>query len=215
MVRKAALALALVASSAAGQTPARAQYKNATLGMSLTEWKALSFPGVIRPREKTVALCNDIPKWRLMDQALPTTTTEQQLGVVECGYYTGDDIGISRFLAFLPLGAEHTMFDVDYAFYHGRLFRIRGSSQLGGIGDMLDGLTAKYGKPRQSESTVQNGAGASFPKTDYAWDVGQDFVLASAPSGRVDRSAVVFLDTAADKELSAAKERIDPAADKM
>jgi hypothetical protein len=227
MVRNAivaALALALAQPFPAETQPTmRAQYKNAVLGMTLADWKDLPFPGAPKPSDTTVVICTDNQNWKKLSDPLPVSSVEQTLGVIECSYYTDHKSGggflmgstVFTMRSVVPLGAEHTMFDVDYAFYQGRLFRIRGSSQLGGIDDMVDGLTAKYGKPVVVQSTVQNGLGTSLPKTDYTWEVGQDILLASAPSGRIDRSAVVFLDSQANKQLAAAKQRLDPAADKM
>lgn len=210
------LALLLALTQGTDQPAARVQYKSAVLGMTLDEWKALPFPGAPRPDQTVFSMCTDNPRWMKLDDALPVSRIEQSLGVVECGYYTKDKFPAFTMRAVIPIGATtHTVFDVDYAFYQGRLFRIVGSSQLAGISDMVEGLTARYGKPQTMESSTQNRLGATFPKTDYLWTIGRDTILATAPSGRIDRSGVVYLDTLVNDQLKAAKERLDPAADKM
>jgi len=223
VVRATTLALILIATGATAQEPTRAQYKNAVLGMTLAEWKALPFPDTIKPNEFTAPICTDNPKWARLNGPLPVSTVEQALGVVECGYYTDTKMKgdfLTPGLTFtgpsiISLGAEHTMFSVDYAFFQGRLFRIRGSSQLRGIDDMVDGLSARYGKPVTNKTVTQNGIGNTFPKVEYTWIVGSDAISASAPSARMDQSAVLFLDTGAAKRLDAAKSQINPATAKM
>jgi hypothetical protein len=193
--------------------------------MPLEEWKQLPFPGVVGKGDFTAPICSDNPRASGMTDPLPVTQSDRTLGVVVCSYYTdhttklGFLLGSSTFTmrSQIPIGESHLMTETDYAFYQGRLFRIRGNALVDATADIVDGLTARFGKPvAVAETVVQNKAGASFPRTTYEWDVGQDHIVVQSPgAGRIDRVGVLYFDKAVAAALQTDQERLDPAINKM
>ena len=227
MIRNAALVLlaSLASQSIAQSTPSRAQYKTAVLGMTLEEWKALPFPDPATKGTLSGAICTDNPKWSTFDDVMPARKIELDMGVVMCSYYTdtvtklGILLGSHTFTmrSRVSIGRDYTMFDSDYSFYKGRLFRIRGLSQVAATDDMIEGLTARFGKPAVvGAGAVQNKLGATFPKSTYTWDLSDDVIQVDSPGGgKVDTVSIIYVDKAAAAIVKAEQERLDPALNKM
>jgi hypothetical protein len=207
MVRTAALIFGLLGSSAFAQMASteRAQYKNATIGMALADWKALPFPdgGNARPT------CSDDPDARKM--LVPPTTPDGALGVVTCYYVNG------RWPALPSIGASWKMLGLQYSFLNNRLYLVQGVAGIDATSDIVSGLTARFGEPvSANKGVVQNRLGASFPQVQYKWKLGSDVIEVGAPGGgKVNTVSVTYGDTAALSLLTAARERANPSAGKM
>ena len=206
----------------------RAQYKNAILGMSLTDWRNIPFPEVPKAgnplREQTVGICSSFPKWTSSAFPLAISEVEKASGVVTCAYYTDYKIAGVFFgsstttgRSVLSIGQSRQMDSVDYYFYQDQLFRIVAAAELDAVGDVIEGLTARFGASTvTSKGSVQNKAGATFEKITAEWKVGPDTIILNAPGGgRVDKLTVTFLNQALAQQVLSEVEKLNPAASKM
>jgi len=212
------------ASPAVNSTPqVRAQYKNAVLGMTLSEWRALKFPEAPREDTITLGICSNMPRWTAASFPLLIDEVERSIGVVTCAYFSDTKIK-ALFIsstytgrANLTIGKASQMDSVDYYFYKDELYRIIANAELDTVSDVLAGLTARFGAPTTNSSgTVQNKAGATFDKISAVWVVGPDTIVLNAPgAGTVNKLSVTFYKNSISSEISAQVEKINPAANKM
>lgn len=211
-------------SSSVSSDNVRAQYKNAILGMSLTEWRKLPFPEAAVPGTQTIGICSSFPKWTPSNFPLAISELEKASGVATCAYFTDRKIpGIffgSQTITYrstLSIGRMRNMESVDYYFYRDQLFRIVAEAELAAYADVLEGITARFGQPTlTSNGTVQNKAGATFEKLSAVWEVGPDTIILSAPGGgRVDKLTVIFQNKSLGSLVRAEVEKLNPAANKM
>lgn len=221
MKSKLFVVLLLMAAPAVAQD--RATYKNASLGMTMQEWRALPFPNPEISGPAPFSLCSNqtgLPAGVRM----PVTQDETDAGVIVCQYWQETmrrgALGMKMFFqnkAYMPIGKNYVMEPPVFKFLDGSLYSISGVSELGALEDVLSGLTARYGKPATiTDGTVQNKVGNAFPSKTYTWDLGADLISVDAPGGgRVDTLTVVYVNKEAAKKRKELKSESNPDINKM
>ncbi len=233
------IALALVAACSSGALAAPAKkaaakpskpsvlydFKGARLGMTLQEVKAL--PAPTKPpyessftkygHEKFFCSTDTFSNGKNVD-GFYFSKTEEVLGVISCRYgreWTLSSTYTSLHNSFVSIGGFGAD-DVEYKFLDGRLFQISIDGSKNMLGDVLDGLTAKFGNPDSVvNDTTQNKAGATFPHTEQTWVNPAATVTVEAPWTKIDNMHVSFLTTDGAARIVAKEKELNPSAEKM
>lgn len=211
------LAALLIVQAAAGQGFG---YRNADLGITLAEWRALPFPG---SGPSVRALCSDTEPDALapggrVELYLPAI--DKRLGIVRCVYFSARQIGQQTLwdAAAIDIGTSpYGFYGVQYDFFAGRLFRIYGETNIAAADHAQEGLVARFGRPASAaRDFVQNRMGGQFPRIISVWRRGSNSVTLSSPGGdRVDRFSVTYIDERAAARVQAARDQAAPPTDRM
>jgi hypothetical protein len=212
-------------------TPSKAavyyDFKGARLGMTLAEVRAL--PAPTNPPYRTASSVSEYGPERFLcstdtysDGKKATgfylSKTEEALGVVECKYAREWKIGRNYTTldeSAISIGSVQTS-DVTYGFLDGRLYEISIGGHTNLLSEVLDGLTAKFGKPDVVvNDTTQNKAGATFPHTEQTWINPVASIIVESPWTKIDNMHVSFLTSDGAARLLAKEKELNPSAEKM
>jgi hypothetical protein len=202
--------------------PVYYEFKGARLGMTIDEWKAVPIPATY---ESSYFKGGPTKVWCSTDTGADgkpvsgfyMSSRWREAGVVQCKYARMEMIGSYGMLSSssVKIGDRITK-DVTYNFLDGKLFLIDIDAASALLDDVMDGLTAKWGKQTSEiNDTTQNKAGAAFPHTVKVWMNPAATIRVEAPYSRIDDMNVTYSDVAAMARLRAAEEKANPAADKM
>lgn len=211
------------ASPATGKANVYYEFKGARLGMSLAEWKAApasvwSAPIAAVRYGPSQAVCSgDQATSGRFGLSLERSRAEEASNVVVCTYGR-QAIG----MAFKPwmnvpisIG-EFATREVRYKFLEGRMYEISIVTHTNLLKDVLDGLTAKWGKPDSvMNDTTQNRLGATFPHTIQLWANPVATVRLESPTRRIDELNVTYVTVDGAAKIRAVEKTINPDANKM
>ena len=143
--------------------------------------------------------------------------TDRTAGVVQCRYASLSTIGSYSSLspAFVSIG-QHIASYVTYGFLNGKLYEISITGATALLSDVMDGLSAKWGKPTtEVNDTTQNKMGATFPHTVKMWINPAATIRLETPWTKIDDLNVLYSDSNATAQLDALDKAAHPAADNM
>jgi hypothetical protein len=185
---------ACVAFSAQAQ-PAPFEFRGARLGMTTEEWRALPVPeqvyGPAVPRCST-----DDPKAGWATQL----SDAQAAGIVTCVYVKTE----GNYAAGQRLGGSE-LTSVEYRFRGGKLFEISLVGADLALPTLLDGLTAKYGRPQTRDRSSTTRTGNPVPQVTAVWRANRQSIEVVSPSLRLDRFTATVSDDAALSAANAAR----------
>lgn len=199
-------------------------FKGAKLGITLEEWKALPFPGnppssspLSRnaPPPVVSAVCAGDPGSEKAH--LYQSNAEAAAGVTLCQY--GYILKLRTLeawnSAYIDMGHYQTN-DIIYKFLDGRLYEISITGHDNLAGEMVSGLTAKFGPPTSVvNDTTQNRLGASFPHTVKTWKNPAAMVRLETPFSKIDNVNVTYRTAEGAARVNAAEKAANPDASKM
>lgn len=192
-------------------------FKGVALGTSIDEFRKLPHPDAENAQadagtKSSVVICtgevvtathnysSELAQLMIFDEA------EKDLGVKKCIWVdTHGKHGIAGTSAPLSLaGSGYAVYDYSFSFMPDprdgvlRFFSFQGKSNRDAFDDVVEALTAKYGRPRLSQDTVLNGIGNSFNRETAEWMNGTSSIVTSDRWGEVYRMGIVV----SDKRLS-------------
>lgn len=203
-------------------------FKGAKLGMTMDEWKAVEPPlstsassaYTARDEGPDRIWCSTdrFPDGKEITGTFFLSDAEKALGVVACKYaklWTITKTYTSLRSSYVKVG-EYISDDVGYKFLDGKLYEINITGSKNLLGDIMDGLTAKFGEPTSKvDDTTQNKAGATFPHMERSWLNPVASIHLETPYTKIDNLNVTFWATDAITRIRAKKRELHPAADKM
>lgn len=199
-------------------------FKGVVLGTSIDEFRKLPHPdadnsqadfraksSVVVCTGEKVAVSNNYSSEP--SEVMVFDETELALGVKKC-IWAGTDrqYGMAGRSAPLSLaGSGYAAYDYSFSFIPDprdgvlRFYRFEGESNRSAFGDVVEALTAKFGKPNLSHDTVQNGIGNNFDKTTAVWINATSSILTSNRWTEVDKMGIVVSDKRLSDIFEAAK----------
>lgn len=214
-VRVSAFAVVLVALAAGGTgsaqpAPAPYDFRGARLGMSVDEFRALSYPdesAYLRAR----VVCSGDPEItsensiRIFGDLL-LAPHERSLGIVKCSYfqssthtYPGTNRSFTTWLrAGVIAGSYAGNFTYSFAPPAGggspALYEILSTDiRIGGLSRLIEGLRERFGPPISDTSdTMQVRSGAVFPRRALSWENGRDAITLVAPGVTSDLMTLAY-----------------------
>lgn len=197
-------------------------FKGIRLGMTRDEVKAipLEAEGSGFDKSPITFWCSDMPMRQ--GQKLGgfyLSKAETALGVVECKYAQQSSLTSNDYVflseARVKVG-DWMASNVSFSFLDGRLYKITIDGHKNMLGDVLEGLTAKFGQPTSKlDDTTQNKAGATFPHIERIWANRAATVKVEAPYTRIDNMNVLYLTADGTARVNAKDKELSPAASKM
>jgi len=208
-------------------SPTYYDFKGARLGMSLTDWRSLPFPGGVQTvqiqnganltyhEEMPRPICSSDATSAGYSGSFHLNDIETQLGVVSCIYMQTDFLGTGLSESNTPIGESYAN-PVVYYFLDGQLYKISITAQSDLLDDVISGLRAKFGEPASSvNDTTQNKAGATFPHLKRIWTNPVAQIVVETPWSRIDDLNATYTTTEGALRISAARRAAHPDADKM
>ena len=180
--------LAAAAASATALAPAAApsqlEFKGATLGMTLTDWKASPYPGVGR----IGPVCSG--EAGAAAAGIVISAAERSEGALVCTYAYADPGGLR---AEVPIGNGLFARRVRYVFRDGRLVAISYRASPDAFDAVVARVDAQLGHPSQMRrDQIRFSDGAVWPRVRMRWSSPAGVVVLTDPeaSGRL---SVVFV----------------------
>jgi len=174
-------------------------FRNAALGMTLTQFRTGAFPDADRDKKAKVFCSSDKVSnasgiWFDLD-------SESAVGVIECKWFTPDYFHSWR-EADLSLGATGIAKWARYKFVpdpHDRIVRLYSIVVAGYPRDavnVMDGLRGKFGSPtRIARDVVQNAMGAKFDHTVATWVNPLSTILFESPWDDIDTMGIFYYES--------------------
>jgi hypothetical protein len=214
-----------VKSPVAKVEPREYDFRGATLGMSLQDFRALKFPDAnIEPTARLI--CSSDQEARLAQGGvyLFVDDAEKSIGVIECQYFTPSTVMSGWWdEALVAVGAQGTAKHVDYKFVTDpqsgavRLYLISLIAYVSARSGAMDGLIGKFGQPTATvNNDVQNRMGAKFDHTLATWVNPSSTILLESPSGDIETMSIIYTENSLLNYVDGAKKRtLGPNSNKM
>ena len=198
-------------------TPAREyDFRGTALGVSLADFVKLPFPDADLPQGKVVCSSDpNLDSYKGIDLSL--SPYEKAASVTKCAYFSESTVSAGYWApAVVRVGTSgFSTFDLTYSFvvdprdHVSKLYSIIYRMVNLAAPTTLTGLQEKFGVPTSLKSdTVQNGAGANFPRTTALWVNPLSTLLFQSPFGELNQMAVVYNETRLTAYVVGVKEKI-------
>ena len=86
-----------------------------------------------------------------------------------------------------------------------RLYEFSGESDISVFGDVVDALTAKWGKPLTASGKVQNRMGSWFEQTTAVWSNALSSITVQSRFNKIDEFGLIVTDQRLSKIISDAR----------
>lgn len=203
--------------------PARLyDFKGIPLEISIDEFKSKPHPD---GTAATVVCTGDkVPNYSgKLEETYETSiydSTEKSLGVKKCVYMGASSY--SKSYSKVSLGLAASGYGVyDYGFYFIadpkdgvlRLFKFTGIATRNAVGDVVSGMTGKFGAPKIVNDKIQNKMGASFDHSTATWSNPASVMIVEDRFTKIDDMGIMMIDSRLNKivtDADAAKKAATP-----
>lgn len=188
-------------------------FRGATLGMPLYEFRKLDIPSM--DDGPSIIVCSG-DKWTRREKTLLKPTSPRKDGWTVCQLQAFNKTFKAWSLAIIKIGPSSGQpifsFFPDKQDSEPRLFLIQSTFNSNAFPDIEAGLTERFGSPSLSEKIIsKNGLGMDIPNQISVWKSGQASVILRKIERSIGQGSLVYdLQNVREKALKASDEALHP-----
>jgi hypothetical protein len=176
-------------------------FKGVPLGISYDDFRRLPHPDGYQ--SKVVCTGDKEIRYGIATEPIGVgiyDTIQIAIGIKKCLWLGTEGYGAGRPAGLNLAGSGYGANDYSFVFVADpkdgvvRLFRFQGITNSLAADEVVDALTAKFGKPIKSIGEVQNGLGNHFQQANHRWSKSGGSLLVQSPSLATNKMTIIMSD---------------------